>query len=92
MDNSERIERMHALLNDAFQPSTLEIVDDSHKHAGHEGAKGGGGHFNVTIYSAAFEGKTPIQRHRMVYDALGDMMKSDIHALSIVAKVPEQDS
>jgi len=88
MDNTDRINRIRSSLNEALSPSALEIVDDSHKHAGHEGAKSGGGHFNVAVCSAAFEGKTLIQRHRMIYDALGDMMQQDIHALSIVATTP----
>jgi len=89
MDNTNRIEHIRSLLNQALTPTSLEIVDDSHKHAGHEGAKGGGGHFNVSVCSAAFEGKPLIQRHRMVYDALGDMMQQDIHALSIIATIPD---
>jgi len=89
MDNTDRIERIRSLLNKALTPSSLEIVDDSYKHAGHEGAKSGGGHFNVTVCSAEFEGKTLIQRHRMIYNALGDMMQLDIHALSIVATTPD---
>ena len=86
---SDRIEQIKQRLTDALQPIELEVIDESHKHAGHPGAKGGGGHFIVKIISAAFEGKTLIQKHRLVYDAVGDMMKSEIHALSIVAKTPE---
>jgi len=89
MDNTDRIERIRTLLTQALTPTQLEIIDDSHKHAGHEGAKGGGGHFNVAVCSAAFEGKTLIQQHRMIYDALGDMMQQDIHALSITATIPD---
>lgn len=89
MDNTDRIERIRTLLTQALTPTSLEIIDDSHKHAGHEGAKGGGGHFNVSICTAEFEGKTLIQRHRMIYDALGNMMQQDIHALSIVATTPD---
>lgn len=89
MDNTNRIEQIRSLLNQALSPDSLDIIDDSHKHAGHEGAKGGGGHFNVSVCSAAFEGKTPIQRHRMIYDALGEMMQQDIHALSITATTPD---
>jgi len=89
MDNTDRIEHIRTLLNEALTPVSLDIVDDSSKHAGHEGAKGGGGHFNVSVCSAEFEGKALIQRHRMIYDALGDMMKQDIHALSIVATTPD---
>jgi len=76
-------------LTEAFSPVQLELVDESHKHAGHPGAREGGGHFVVTIVSDAFAGKLPIQRHRMVYDALGDLMKKEIHALSITARTPD---
>ncbi|GAA4364402.1 BolA family protein [Kangiella marina] len=82
-DNSARIERMQQLISDALQPEQLDIIDDSHKHIGHAGAKGGLGHFTVIIKSEALEGKRMIQQHRMIYDALGDMMQTDIHALAI---------
>ena len=69
-------------------PESLEILDESGKHAGHEGARDGGGHFQLVIVSRQFSGK-PIQlRHRMVYDALGPMMKKEIHALAIKAYAP----
>ena len=84
MDNSSRIEMMTQLLTDGLQPSSLEIVDESHLHAGHVGAREGKGHFKVIISSEKFEGLRPLQRHRLVYDSLGDMMDTDIHALSIV--------
>lgn len=69
-------------------PTLLEIRDDSARHAGHAGARGGG-HFAMTIVSPQFSGKGRMERHRMVYDALGALM-NDIHALSIVAKTPEE--
>lgn len=84
----ERVERIRGLLQQAFQPARLEVVDDSHRHAGHAGARDGRGHFDVTIVSPAFAGKGPLARHRAVYAALGDMMTSDIHALSIRAIAP----
>ena len=72
----------------ALEPESLEILDESSKHAGHEGARGGGGHYQLVIVSPRFSGK-PIQlRHRMVYDALGMMMKKEIHALAIKAYAP----
>lgn len=83
--NAERIERMRSLLETAFEPESLEIEDDSARHAGHAGAKGGLGHFNVSIVSARFNGMKMLARHRAVYAALGDMMKTDIHALAIEA-------
>jgi BolA protein len=70
-------------------PTRLEIVDESHKHVGHAGARDGRGHFAVEIESAAFAGKTSIAMHRLVYAALGEMMQTDIHALSIKASAPE---
>lgn len=88
--NPQRVERIRALLADALQPLSLEVVDDSHKHAGHAGARGGLGHFSVDIVSAAFAGKLPLARHRMVYAALGGLMQSDIHALAIRARTPEE--
>jgi BolA family transcriptional regulator, general stress-responsive regulator len=74
----------------ALEPESLEVVDDSARHAGHEGARDGGGHYSLVIVSKRFSGK-PIQlRHRMVYDALGPMMERDIHALAIKAYAPEE--
>ncbi|MGH8750930.1 MAG: BolA family protein [Burkholderiales bacterium] len=74
----------------ALTPEKLEIVDESSKHAGHEGAKSGGGHYRMTIVSPEFQGKNTMLRHRMVYDALGTMMKSEIHALTIKALTPQE--
>ena len=88
--NPARIERMRALLTEALRPEALEIVDDSHRHAGHAGARGGQGHFTVEIVSTAFAGQSPIARHRAVYAALGDMMTTDIHALAIRARTPDE--
>ena len=85
---SDRIDMIREKLTAALSPDQLDIIDESHLHAGHPGARGGGGHFNVTIVSTAFEGENLLARHRMVYDALGDAMKSEIHALSIKAKTP----
>ena len=86
--NSERVKAIEAKLNEAFSPVKLFVKDQSHLHAGHEGAKSGGGHFDVTIVSQAFEGRRPIQRHRMIFSALESMMETDIHALRIHAKTP----
>ena len=74
----------------ALQPVTLEVVDDSHRHAGHEGARDGRGHFTVRIVSPVFAGKAPLARHRAVYAALGEMMQTDIHALAIEARTPDE--
>ena len=85
-----RVERIRAALQAALQPEALEVVDDSHRHAGHEGARDGRGHFTVRISSQAFAGKPPLARHRAVYAALGEMMQTDIHALSIRARTPDE--
>lgn len=74
----------------ALQPSRLELTDDSALHAGHEGAKGGGGHYRLTIVSPQFAGKNTVARHRMIYAALGPMMQQQIHALAIRAYAPDE--
>ena len=88
--NAERMLRMRALLEIAFEPELLEVVDDSHRHIGHAGARDGLGHFSVEIVSTAFAGRLPLARHRAVYAALGEMMVTDIHALSIRARTPDE--
>lgn len=88
--NSERLARMRALLEQHFHPTTLELIDDSHRHAGHAGAKGGGGHFRVRIVAEAFAALPQVKRHRLVYAALADLMPHDIHALSIEALTPAE--
>ena len=88
--NPERVERIRTSLAAALAPQALTVTDDSHKHAGHAGARGGQGHFSVDIVSAAFAGKLPLARHRLVYAALGEMMQTDIHALSIRARTPDE--
>ena len=75
---------------DGLKPLHLELADDSAQHAGHEGAKSGGGHFRLLIVSAEFSGKSTLIRHRIVYAALGDLMRSKIHALSIQSLTPEE--
>jgi BolA family transcriptional regulator, general stress-responsive regulator len=72
----------------ALAPSRLELADDSALHAGHEGAKGGGGHYRLTIVSRQFSGKNTVARHRLIYAALGTMMQQQIHALAIRAYAP----
>jgi BolA family transcriptional regulator, general stress-responsive regulator len=74
----------------ALAPESLEILDESGKHIGHEGAKGGGGHYQLVLVSAKFHGLPLPARHRMVYDALGPMMHREIHALSIKARTPDE--
>lgn len=86
--NEERIARMRNMLQRELAPTELAIDDESHLHIGHEGAKDGRGHFSVEITSPLFTGASRIERHRLVFEALGDMMKTDIHALRITAKAP----
>jgi BolA family transcriptional regulator, general stress-responsive regulator len=88
--NPERMARIRTLLAEALDPVVLDVTDDSHKHAGHAGARTGQGHFSVHVVSQAFAGKLPLARHRLVYAALGAMMETDIHALSIHAKAPDE--
>jgi len=85
---NDRVARIEAALSAAFTPSRLEVLDESHKHVGHAGARDGRGHFAVHIVAPAFAGMAPLARHRAVYAALGDMMQTDIHALSIQAEPP----
>jgi len=85
---NDRVARIEAALSLAFAPSRLEVLDESHKHVGHAGARDGRGHFAVHIVAPAFAGMAPLARHRAVYAALGDMMQTDIHALSIQAEPP----
>lgn len=73
-----------------LKPESLEILDESGAHAGHEGAKSGGGHYRLVIVSREFDGKPAQLRHRMVYDALGPMMTKEIHALTIAAYAPNE--
>ena len=85
-DVIERIEQRLAVLD----PDSVELVDDSAKHAGHAGARGGGGHFELIIVSARFEGKSSQARHRMIHSALGDMLQKEIHAIAIKACAPDE--
>ncbi|MEO6138186.1 MAG: BolA family protein [Luteimonas sp.] len=79
---------MRELLTAAFAPESLLVTDDSHRHVGHAGARDGRGHFTVEIVSDAFAGMAPLARHRAIYAALGEMMTTDIHALSMRANTP----
>lgn len=86
---SERQQQIRERLG-ALAPEQLELIDESALHIGHEGAKDGGGHYRLTIVSAAFVGKNTVARHRLVYDALGPMMRREIHALAIRALTPDE--
>jgi BolA protein len=81
----DRVAKIRERLEAAFAPESLEITDDSHLHVGHAGAKEGKGHYSVRIVSRRFAGHKPLERHRMVYEALGDLMLTDIHALQVSA-------
>lgn len=83
------IEQMQERLA-TLSPLQIDITDDSAKHAGHAGARNGGGHYRLRIVAARFAGLRTMQRHRLVYDALGPLMKQEIHALSIDAKTPDE--
>jgi BolA protein len=87
---SERVERMRACLQRELAPSELDIEDESSRHAGHAGARDGRGHFRVRIVAAAFAGQPLLARHRRVYAALGELMQTDIHALALDARAPDE--
>lgn len=74
-----------------LSPEHLEIEDESARHAGHEGAKGGGGHYRLTIVSARFADKSLLARHRMINELLGEMLQNEIHAISIKAYTPGEN-
>lgn len=91
--NTGGFEAFEAILRErlaGLNPVTLRIIDDSAAHAGHAGARSGGGHYRLFIVSSAFAGKPTLARHRLIYDALGELMRSKIHALSIQAMTPEE--
>lgn len=89
MSASDRERRLRERLEAKFAPVQLVIQDESHLHAGHAGAAGGHGHFRVRIVAEAFRGLSALARHRMVYAAVDDLLKTDIHALTIDALPPE---
>jgi BolA protein len=84
----DRRQRLTLRLEDGLDPDHLEVIDDSHRHAGHAGAADGRGHFTVLIVSQRFAGLGTLKRHKLVYEVVGDMMTTDIHALSIQALAP----
>src|SRR5882672_116805 len=90
MNSSDRIDRMRAMLTAALAPTLLEIIDESHLHAGHAGAASAGGHFRLKIVSAQFERLRLVMRHRLVYDSVHAMMNTEIHALAITASAPSE--
>ena len=86
-----RAQRIERKLRAALAPERIEVVDESRLHRGHPGAASGGGHFRVEIVAGAFAGAGRLRRHRMVYEALGDEMGAEIHALAVVALTPAED-
>ena len=90
MSADNRMERIRTLLTAALAPSVLELSDESAMHAGHAGAASGGGHYNLKIVSSRFEGQRLVMRHRLVYDSVHDMMRTEIHALAITALAPSE--
>lgn len=88
MNHRYRIAAIEKTLQEKFHPTHLRVIDESHLHRGHPGAKDGKGHFAITINSPCFNGKTRIEQHRMVYAALATLMQTDIHALSLTVETP----
>ena len=89
-DTSKRVARIEQALRAAFPDAAFTLVDESHLHRGHAGARDGKGHFRLSISSAAFANQLPLARHRRVFAALAALMETDIHALSIDARTPDQ--
>jgi BolA family transcriptional regulator, general stress-responsive regulator len=87
--NTAVVVQLRAAIERALAPRSLEIVDDSARHAGHAGARAGG-HFRVTLVAEAFRGRSPLERHRLVYDAVAPLMQDGVHALNIVARTPDE--
>jgi BolA family transcriptional regulator, general stress-responsive regulator len=87
---TDRIAQIRACLEQRFAPLELEVRDDSAAHRGHAGAQDGRGHFSVRIVAPAFAGHGRLERHRMIYTALGELMQKDIHALGISALAPDE--
>lgn len=85
-----RIELIESRLRTVLQPESLTITDESAAHAGHAGARDGGGHYAVTIVASVFRGRPPLARHRLVHEALGELMGREVHALRISALAPDE--
>jgi BolA protein len=91
MTTAQRVEKIRQALTQRLAPVQLEIRDDSAAHAGHAGAREGG-HFSVLVVSEQFAGRSRLQRHQLVYEAVSDLMRTDIHALSIQAETPQEQN
>lgn len=90
LPREQRLAAIRSAIETALAPQSLQIEDESHRHAGHAGARDGRGHFRVDVVSEAFAGLAPIARHRAVYAAVGELMNTDIHALAIKARTPAE--
>lgn len=90
MNTEQRLLEMRQRLQSALQPEALDLIDEGHLHVGHEGAKDGRGHFRLHIVSRHFAGQSMVRRHRMIYQVMGELMQSDIHALAIEAMAPDE--
>jgi len=90
MNAVQRMAEIRQRLEAELSPESLQVEDESHMHVGHEGAKGGLGHFRVLVVSDKFQGQSLIKRHRLVYQAMGNLMQTDIHALTIEAFTPDE--
>ena len=90
MNTAQRQHEIGRRLEAALQPQLIEVIDESHQHVGHVGARDGRGHFKLYIVSSRFSGLKLVQRHRLIYQALGDLMQTDIHALAIEARAPDE--
>jgi len=86
MSAEDRVQRIEARLRERLEASDVQVVDESHKHVGHAGAAGGAGHFRVTVVSPRFAGLSLVQAQRLVYEAVGEMMDAEIHALAITTR------
>ncbi len=87
--NAQVTQALRAALEQALMPRSLEIIDDSAHHAGHAGARAGG-HFRVTLVAEAFRGRSRLERHRLVYEAVAPLLQDRVHALNIVARTPDE--
>jgi len=90
LNTGQRMAEIRRRLEASLLPDELDLIDEGHLHAGHAGARDGRGHFRLYIVSERFAGKPMIRRHRMVYEAMGDLMQTDVHALAIEALAPDE--
>lgn len=84
-----KVDQLRLILEQELTPSSLEIRDDSASHAGHAGAREGG-HYRITLVAAVFKGRSQLERHRLVYAAVAPLMGQGVHALSIIARAPDE--